>query len=226
MYVLIYVSWKRSLKEETKTLKVIWNIWNTLITFKSSSVVGQGLNDCGNNHLNSGKRTEISIAFQWCNWDGNLRIESHSTIVWLTQPNYFRQTTIFNYVMLWYVKSSDFRAEEFALDYDHLRVLFTRSDFFSCSRGWRTILDALTYRYSFSFISLSLSQAEMTTIIPNMISRNHGNIAILCETQLGLAVLLRKNRDSTATDIHYRERTDLRTTAKEAIYTSIWRFHV
>lgn len=119
--------------------------------------------------------------------------------------------------MLWYVKSSDFRAEEFALDYDHLRVFFTRSDFFSCSRGWRTILDALTYRYSFSFISLSLSQAEMTTIIPNMISRNHGNIAILCETQLGLPVLLRKNRDSTATDIHYRERTDLWTTAKEAI---------
>lgn len=39
-------------------------------------------------------------------------------------------------------------------------------------------------------------------------SRKHSYI--LYETQLGLTVLLRKHRDSRATGIHYRERTDKR----------------
>lgn len=48
----------------------------------------------------------------------------------MTNPALTRQTTIFNYVMLWCVKSSDFRAEEFALDYDHLRFFFYEERFF------------------------------------------------------------------------------------------------
>ena len=120
----IYVAWKGYLKEETKTLKGIRNIWNTLKIFQSSSIVGQRLNDCRNNHLNSGKRTEISITFYIDVIEMVTREQSHSIIVWLTHPNKFRQNTIFNYVMFSCVKSSDFIAEEFLLDYDHLSVFY------------------------------------------------------------------------------------------------------